>query len=72
MNAIRTRDMDERTWQASPGNYETIARQLGRRGFPELALEWWEKAADARRRETRTELRTLGKRRQAGSSSLPA
>jgi hypothetical protein len=69
MTAIQIGDKNETTWHASPGNYEVTARMMERRGFPELALEWWGKAANARRdRETRA----VEKSRLAGCSSLPA
>jgi hypothetical protein len=57
MTAIQTGEQDERTWQASPGNYEATARLMERHGFPDLAREWWEKAAGARRREAMQEPR---------------
>jgi hypothetical protein len=47
MTAIQTGDKDERTWQATPGNYEGTARLMEQRGFPDLAREWWSKAVAA-------------------------
>jgi hypothetical protein len=67
MTAIQTRGKKETTWQASPSDYEATARLMERNGFPELAREWWWKAAEARRWQQ--EMSRVGKPWQAGCPS---
>lgn len=71
MTAIRTGHRNQKTWQASPSDYEATARLMERHGFPELARESWDKAVQARRRQGNG-VRTVGERSPVGCSSLPA